>query len=341
MRPSIADRHRRRAAAGGTVLLLAAGAASLPAADVAARRPSFSSAVDMVKLNVSVTDAADRCLTGFLATDFNVLEDGVAQQVSLFTQERLPITLAILIDNSTSMENSLPAAKRAALRLLQALQEGDEAEVAQFNHRLSVLQDFTADQARLETAVVGIRASGDTGLYDALYLTLKDRRFRERSDRLGRRAIVILSDGEDTSSLVGDEQVLELARRSDVAVITIGLRVASPVTLGPFRTEAFDRATFFLKAMARETGGRSYFPTRLSQLDGVYDKIADELRMQYVLGYVSSNPVRDGQYRKIAIRVAQESVLLRHRPGYYALPTSGAETEGAGARPTSRRPPDR
>ena len=338
MRPSIPDRHPR-APAAAVALLVAAGAASLPAADtVAGRRPSFSSAVDMVKLNVSVTDAADRCLTGLLAGDFKVLEDGVPQQLSLFSQERLPITLAVLIDNSTSMESALPAAKKAALRLLQTLQDGDEAEVAQFNHRLSVLQDFTADPARLEAAVLGIRANGDTGLYDALYLTLKDRHFWERSDRLSRRAIVVLSDGEDTSSLVGDEQVLELARRNDVAVITIGLRLAPPVASGPFRSEAFDRATFFLTAMARETGGRSYFPTRLSQLDGVYDRIADELRTQYVLGYVSSNPVKDGQYRRIAVRVAQESVLLRHRTGYYALPVSAADAE---ARSPSRRPPDR
>jgi Ca-activated chloride channel family protein len=277
--------------------------------------PTFSSAVDVVNLNVSVSDGKDRHVTGLAATDFKIFEDGVPQQLVVFTQERLPISLAILIDSSLSMQPSLPAVKTAAMRLVRALQPDDQAEIIQFNHRFTVLQDFTNDQGLLETAVNGIRAEGATGIYNALYLTLKDPKFRKKDDELRRQAVVVLSDGEDTSSMVSDEQVLSLAKKENVTVFSISLRQPRPLTLD---TEAPDRAAFFLTSLARDTGGRSYFPAGLAQIDGVYDKIADELRTQYALGYISSNPIRDGKWRRIAIFTAQGNLMLRHKQGYYA-----------------------
>ena len=277
--------------------------------------PTFSSTVDVVNLNVSVSDGRDRHVTGLAATDFKIFEDGVAQQLYVFTQERLPISLAILVDSSLSMQPSLPAVKTAALRLVHALQPDDQAEIIQFNHRFTVLQDFTSDQGLLETAVRGIRAEGATGIYNALYLTLKDPKFRRKSDELKRQAVVVLSDGEDTSSMVSDEQVLALAKKENVTVFSISLRQPRPSSLD---TEAPDRALFFLTALARDTGGRSYFPAGLAQIDGVYDKIAEELRTQYALGYISSNPSRDGKWRRISIATAQGNLMLRHKQGYYA-----------------------
>jgi Ca-activated chloride channel family protein len=277
--------------------------------------PTFSSAVDVVNLNVSVSDGRDRHVTGLAATDFKIFEDGVQQQLCVFTQERLPISLAVLVDSSLSMQPSLPAVKTAAMRLVHALQPEDQAEIIQFNHRFTVLQDFTNDQGLLETAVRGIRAEGATGIYNALYLTLKDPKFRRKDDELRRQAVVVLSDGEDTSSMVSDEQVLALAKKENVTVFSISLRQPRPSTLD---TEAPDRAAFFLTSLARDTGGRSYFPAGLAQIDGVYDKIADELRTQYALGYISSNPNRDGKWRRIAISTEQGNLMLRHKQGYYA-----------------------
>jgi VWFA-related protein len=277
--------------------------------------PTFSSTVDVVNLNVSVSDGRDRHITGLVPGDFKIFEDGVPQQLCLFTQERLPISLAILVDSSLSMQPNLPAVKTAAMRLVHALGPEDQAEIIQFNHKFTVIQDFTNDQARLETAVRGIAADGATGVYNALYFTLKDPRFRRKNDDLTRQAVVVLSDGEDTSSLVSDDQVIELARKGNVTVFAISLR---PPRTSTFDTEAPDRAAFFLTALARETGGRSYFPAGLAQIDGVYDKIADELRTQYALGYVSSNPMRDGKWRRIAIEITQGNLMLRHKQGYYA-----------------------
>jgi len=270
--------------------------------------------VDVVNLNVSVTDVGDRHVTGLEADDFIVIEDGVPQKLCLFTRERLPLSLAVLIDSSLSMAPSLPAVKSAAVRLVDELRPEDQAEIGQFNHRFSVVQDFTNDRARLEAAVRGIQADGATGLYNAVYLTLKDRRLRSSKDDLRRLAVVVLSDGQDTSSLVSDDEVIELARKSNVTVFTISLNPPHAPLLDP----SGDRAAYFLTALARETGGRSYFPARLSQIDGVYASIADELRTQYALGYVSSNPSRDGRWRKIAIVTRAGHLVLRHKLGYYA-----------------------
>jgi len=295
--------------------LCALAAVPATAQNATSRVPTFSSTVDVVNLNVSVTDKHDRYITGLGATDFKVYEDGVPQQLCVFTQERLPISLAVLIDSSLSMTPNLPAVKAAAMRLVRALRPEDQAEIIQFNHRFSVVQDFTNDQRLLEAAVGSIRAEGATGVYNAIYLTLKDPRFRGKADELTRQAVVVLTDGEDTSSLVSDDQVLQIARKSNVTIFTINLQQQRAASLD---SDAPDRAAFFLSSLARETGGRSYSPSGLAQIDGVYDKIADELRTQYALGYVSSNPQQDGKWRHIAIQTTQSNLLLRHKEGYYA-----------------------
>jgi len=329
---SLRSRTRNAVPVASPLALLMLAFSGLPALEAGDnRRPTFSSSVEVVNLNVSVTDTRDRHISGLDATDFKVFENGVPQQLCLFTHERLPLSLAILVDSSLSMHTRLPAVKAAALRLVRTLGSGDRAEIVQFNHRFTVLQDFTSDRGLLEKAVNGIQAEGATGVYNAIYLTLKDPRFRPKTDDLTRQAIVVLSDGEDTSSLVSDDQVVELARKSHVTVYTISLSSRRALLTDP---TAADRATFFLSAVARETGGRSYFPQGLADLDGVYDRIADELRTQYALGYVSSNPARDGEWRRINIATAQGDLLLRHKLGYYA----GAYRRARRERPSATVP---
>jgi Ca-activated chloride channel homolog len=317
MRESKARGAARRAmAAAAAAALLAPGQALAGSAgDAPSRPPSFASAVAMVKIDVSVTDAQERRLAGLAAGDFKVFEDGVPQQLTVFSQERLPISLAVVIDCSGSMGIALPSVKAAARRLLGTLEAADQAQVVQFNERLAVLQDFTSDVALLQAAVGRIEAGGQTGLYNALYLTLKDPRLRRRPHELTRQAVVVLSDGADTSSLVDDDQVLDLARRGDAIVFTVSLSKPWPSRAD---AEERNRATFFLTALARETGGRAFFAARLADLDGVYDGIANELRTQYALGYVPSNQAVDGRYRRIAVQLLQASGRLRHRTGYYS-----------------------
>jgi Ca-activated chloride channel family protein len=281
--------------------------------------------VEVVSLNLVVTDARGHQVVGLQPEDVAVLEDGVPQPISLFAQEEWPIRLQLLLDGSGSMGQALPVAKRAAKRLLRTLRPGDQAEVAQFSRSLRVLQASTDEIAALERAVDGVASEGDTALYNALYVTLKEQSRERDPDDLSRRAIVVLSDGEDTASMVDDEQLLELARRAGVAVYPIGL-LSRPAAGQPPATVP----TYFLTALARETGGRAYFPRSLAELEGAWDQIAAELRTLYGIGYVPLNPRADGGWRRIAIRTRPAGLVVRHRTGYYA---PGVSRSALGLRP--------
>jgi Ca-activated chloride channel family protein len=306
------NRSARLFRALGGALLLTLGADALQA-ETHSRVPTFAVGVEVVSLNLVVTDTGGRQVPGLRPDDITLLEDGVPQPISLFAQEEWPIRLHVLLDASGSMGMALPVAKRAAQRLLRTLRPGDEAEVAQFSRSLTVLQESTGDLDALERAVDAVSPQGDTALYNALYITLKDQARNRNADEMQRRAIVVLSDGEDTASMVDDEQLIDLARRAGVVVYTIGL-LTPPVAGHPVPTVP----TYVLTALARETGGRAYFPRSLAELDGAYDRIASELRTLYGVGYVPLNPSADGRWRRIAIRTRLANLLIRHRSGYYA-----------------------
>jgi Ca-activated chloride channel family protein len=217
------------------------------------------------------------------------------------------------------MQEKLPVAQSAAIRFTKTLRPQDAAQVVQFNDRATVLQDFTNEQAALEAAIMRTQAAGPTALHNALYIALKDLGRQKKAGELRRRAIVLLSDGEDTASLVTDEQVLELARTTEIGIYSISLRS------GRAQDRAFSQASYVLNSLSRETGGQVYTPNSLSELDSVYDRIAEELRTQYSLGYVSSNRRRDGKWRRIVVRVPERTDLqIRHKLGYYAPAGAGA-----------------
>jgi len=275
--------------------------------------PTFAVGVEVVSLNLVVTDTGGQQVRGLVPEDITLLEDGVPQPITVFAQEEWPIRLQILLDGSGSMGAALPVAKRAATRLVNSLRPGDEAEVAQFSRSLRVLQESTDDHAALGRAIESIAAGGETALYNSLYIALKEQARRRDPDALDRRAIVLLSDGEDTASMVDDDQLVELARRAGVAIYAIGLltppRPGQPAPTVP---------SYVLTALARETGGRAYFPRSLEELDGAYDRIASELRTLYGVGYVPQNAAADGGWRRISSRTRLANLLVRHRTGYYA-----------------------
>jgi Ca-activated chloride channel homolog len=294
---------------------LVAGAASFALAQTQ-QPPTFEAGIEVINLNVSVTDAQNHYVTDLAEKDFAVYEDGVRQELSLFTHENLPISLAVMIDVSASMEEKLPVAQAAAIRFTRTLRPQDAAQIVSFNDRSTVLQDFSNDHALLEGAIQKTRASGPTAMYNSLYVTLKDLSKQKKAGELRRRAIVLLTDGEDTASLVDDDQVVELAKKSEINVYAISIRSNRAADRERL---AFSQAVHFLTSMAQETGGQVHFPNSLSELDAVYDRIAEELRTQYSIGYVSSNKRRDGKWRRIVVRVPErEGTIVRHRLGYYA-----------------------
>lgn len=305
-------------------VVAAALAASLPydraaASGAAQDKPQiFKAAVDIVSLNVTVVDSQNRYVTDITENEFTVFEDGTEQELTFFNRTNLPIALSLLIDTSASMENRLITAQEAAIGFARRLRPQDLAQVVDFDSRVSIVQDFTNSVPDLETAIRSTTAGGSTSLHNALYISLKGlEKIRAKSiDEVRRRAIVVLSDGEDTSSLVSYEEVLELAKRSETAIYTIGLQAKDSA-----QTKGFREAEFVLRQFAQETGGRAYFPARVEDLKDVYGRIADELSSQYTIGYASKNGRRDGAWRRIVVQVARPSVTARTKRGYYGPTT--------------------
>jgi len=276
--------------------------------------PRFEARVEAIQLNVTVTDLGNRLVTGLQEKDFAIFEDGVPQRTSFFQSEDLPLSVSILVDCSASMDEKLRVAQEAGVRFVHALRADDLAQVVQFNDRVATLQDFTSDQRALEAAIRSTRAAGPTALYTALYVTLRQLRDQGGRSDLRRRAVVLLSDGEDTASTLTDDQVLELARRTEIAVYAISLR---PARAPDKERMEYAQAFHFLTTLAGDTGGEIYTPAAVSELDAVYARVAEELRKQYTLGYVPTNASRDGKWRRIVVRIKDEELRVRHKLGYY------------------------
>ena len=301
-------------------VLLAAAAAVCAASIVAAAQqapatqPSFRSGVELVSLNVTVMEGT-RYVTDLEQKDFNVFEDGVKQEVTFFNRTNLPIALALLLDTSASMDSKLPTAQEAAIGFARRLRSQDLAEVIDFDNRVTILQNFTNSAQELETAIRRTSAGGSTSLYNAVYIALKDLKkvVARNTEEIRRQAIIVLSDGEDTSSLLPFEEVLDLAKRSETAIYGIGLRDNE----GNSGSKLFKEAEFVMRQLPQQTGGRAFFPNQLSDLNSVYGQISDELSSQYIVGYTSKNPRRDGAWRRIVVQTTRASTATRTKQGYF------------------------
>ncbi len=281
--------------------------------DQTTQLPTFRAGVDVVSLNVTVTDRESRFITDLTQEDFAVYEDGVKQEVTFFSRTQLPIALSLLMDTSASMDGRMATAQEAAIGFSRWLRTEDLAQIIDFESRVEILQAFTNDLEQLEAAIRQTSAGGSTSLYNALYISLKElRKAPLQTGELRRQAIVVLSDGEDTSSLITFDEVLELAKRSETAIYTIGLKSDDR------RTSGFREADFVLRQLAHETGGRSFFPDDVNDLPAIYEQISVELSSQYTLGYTSANPLRNGQWRRTIVRVNRDNVTARTKQGYYA-----------------------
>jgi VWFA-related protein len=245
------------------------------------------------------------------AKDLLVVEDGVIQEVESFEEAVAPISIAMVVDTSGSMRRAHGVAQQAARSFVTALRPSDPLALVRVSDRVVVEHEYSERRQTTLDAIGRLEAVGGTALFDALYDSMAILK-----KRAGRRAIVLLSDGEDTASLVSDEQVLELARKSEIAIYAISLR---PNRVAERNRQQFSQATHLLTALSRETGGQVYFPNSISELDTVYDRIAEELRTQYSLGYESSNGRRDGKWRRVVVRTpSREGLRVRHKIGYYA-----------------------
>lgn len=283
--------------------------------------PIFRSGVDIVALNVVVTDAEQKYVAGLSSSDFAVYEDGIQQDVSFFGASEVPLDLAILLDTSASMTGKMPIVQQAASGFLTTLRHGDRAMIVDIKDATKVLFPLGDDLAAARTAIMSTVPSGGTALYNGAYMTLKElTKQRRANSEIRRQAIVVLTDGDDTASLISYDDLMDVAKQSAIGVYTITLRSKYLVTQAAQRGHSyFSQSEFGMKALAQETGARSFFPTDVSELPSIYSAIAEELATQYALGYSSKNPKLDGAYRRVIVRINDHpGAKTRTRAGYLA-----------------------
>jgi VWFA-related protein len=267
-----------------------------------------------VSLNVTVTDSASHYVVDLNEGDFSVFEDGIKQNITFFSRRQQPIALSLLLDSSASMEQHIGTLQAAASGFVQRLKPNDIAQVIDFDSRVEIRQGFTSNKTDLQSAIEQTSAGGSTSLHNAIYIALKELRKVKavNEEDVRRQALIVFSDGEDTSSLVSSEEVLDLAKRSETAIYTIALRGADTQAKG------FREAEFVMRTLAQETGGRAFFPLKIEDLAGAYAQIADELASQYTIGYTSGNQRRDGAWRRVVVQVSRPNITPRTKKGYYA-----------------------
>jgi Ca-activated chloride channel homolog len=285
-----------------------------------AQQVTFKSGIEMVPLVVTVTDTNGRYVTGLTGDDFTVLEDGVVQRLSFFASGAIPLDVALVVDTSSSMVNDLPLVQSAAAGLVHRLRATDRGAIVEVKGSIGMPQPFTSDVSRIEQTLRSLKASGNTALYDGLYVILKEFE-RERHDaaQLRRQVLVVLSDGVDTGSHVAFEDVLNLARRTGVGVYIIALRSDIQMIPREHLDESILHADYAIATFTRESGGRTFFPKSARELPAIYNAIAQELGSQYDLGYLPLRAGGDGGFRRVAVHMPpQMNALARTRSGYYA-----------------------
>lgn len=280
----------------------------------------FHAGIDIVALNVVVTDGQQKLLKGLAANEFTVLEDGVQQDVSFFASSEVPLDLSILLDTSASMTDKLQTAQDAAVGFAMRLNPPDRISIVSIKDAVKVVHALDGDVEGALGAIRQTTASGGTALYNAMYMSMKEMvKQRSGNGEVRRQAIAVLSDGVDTASLVSFDDVMDVAKQSGIAIYTITLTSSLPAKftdttgrLSPSKSE------FAMKDLALETGARSFFPTNILELAGIYDIIAKELASQYSIGYTSTNARQDGAFRRVLVRVDQPGARTRTRTGYVA-----------------------
>ena len=288
---------------------------------VSAERPTISVDVNLVVLHVTVRDRNGAFVSGLRSRDFRVKENGRPQLIRLFQHEDMPVSVGLIVDNSMSMRRKRRDVTGAALTFARSSNPRDEMFVVNFNERVSLglpaMELFSTSSSELERALNGVPASGRTALYDAIESGLAHLKSATRD----KKVLIIVSDGGDNASRHHLSQVLQDAESSEVILYTIGL----------FDEQDADTNPGVLRKLARATGGEAFLPGESSQVEPICQRIAEDIRHQYTIGYAPSDPQRNGGYRAIkltATRPQGGELRVRTREGYIA---SEARTEGAGA----------
>ncbi len=273
-----------------------------------AQEATFRSDSRLVVLNVSVFDQQGKIVKDLPRTAFTVYEDGQKQDLGVFRQEDVPVSLGLIVDNSASMTSKRDRVASAALAMVKASNPGDEVFIINFNEHAVLVKEFTSNIRELENALRQIDAAGETAMRDALLLGIEHLRHHGQRDK---KVLLVVTDGEDNSSSETQAHLVRVAQDNAVIVYAVGL-------LGAEEPASAARARKQLEELTEQTGGRAWFPSGVGEIANITPEIAHEIRNQYVLAYTPSNLAADGSYRRIRVSVDAPGMLVRTRSGYYA-----------------------
>jgi VWFA-related protein len=271
--------------------------------------------VNLVPVPVTIRRPEGGFIKGLTQSSFQILEDGVPQEITFFAQEGLPVRIAIVLDASGSVVHEWGTIRYATKRFIEHLKPEDQFSLISFNSEVRLKMDWGRKTDRVDSVLTSIYCKDNTKLWDAVWVTCRDV-FKGITDK---KAMIIMSDGIDNESIVSYDEALQEAIRSEAAIYVVSKTEAVRQTYEAYiPQENFIQADLVLRKLAYETGGRVLYPNSFGQLDNIYAQVDEELRNQYTLGYVSTNTFKDGSYRKINVRVKIQNALITARPGYYA-----------------------
>jgi Ca-activated chloride channel homolog len=271
-----------------------------------------------VNLPVSVLDKDGRPIDGLKQENFQVFEDKVQQTIKTFRHEDIPLSLGLVIDNSGSMRNKRERVNSAALAFVRESNPDDETFIVNFDDSAYLEQDFTGSIGDLVDALDNIDARGETALYDAIYLSAD----HVKSGKKDKKAILLITDGEDNVSKYKFEKVVDTLRQSKVTLYAIGLLEEDDQRGGLFHPAPSKKAKADLVKFAEITGGQAFFPKNLDEVEDITKRIAHDIRNHYTITYTPTNANLDGSYREITVKVAPPKnagkITWHAKPGYYA-----------------------
>ena len=277
---------------------------------------------ELVQLDLRVFDRHLAPVYGLNKDDFSVLEDQVRQTIESVSSEEVPLSLGIAVDTSGSMRTRLQAIIEAAQVLIRELRPVDEAFLVQFKTEVKLVQDFTADQKKLDDALGELYCSGGTALLDAIIETSTHAQLKGKQRR---KALIIISDGLEKNSTAKERAVLESIKQNEVQVFMVGF-LDDPDSGSPAARWQNKKGKDTLGNLAEDSGGRAFFPKAVEEMPKIAAQIAKDLRTQYVLSYYPTNDKRDGTFRRVSDTArdrAGHKLTVNTRQGYYARPDRG------------------
>jgi len=295
---------------------------------------------ELVNLNVRVVDRNNRTINDVPEKDFKIFEDGVPQTIDFFSRSEVPTNYALVLDNSGSMRSQLDKVIEASKILIDTNKPDDETEIIRFigRDKITIEQPFTSNKQDLGDTLDNLFIEGgQTAIIDAVYLAVENvdkYEASKKADDRKRRALILVTDGEDRDSYYNEKQLFDLLRESDVQIYIVGFLGELSKEGGFIGKSPQEKARAFLQRMADESGGKTYFPADVSELPNIARQISGELRTQYSIGYIPTNDRKDGTYRSIKVVVADGPKGQKRIP----VTRAGRTAENAAGPPTLAPP---